>query len=114
MGNGLFELSAVATAALASAGLGWLLQRAMPKLHPLLTAVSALIILVVLDAVVAALVVFRALVTLGEMGRPGIDGPGSLAVWAYTFGVLEAILLVVVGYPVAVIAAFVRRRHRQG
>jgi hypothetical protein len=101
-------------ALLASAGLAWLLQRWKPGLHPAATAGITLGALVLLTVLVAGVVIVRTLIVVGAAGgdQTGIvDGPGLIVATAFISGVLEILLLAVIGFPAAwLVASRVRRR----
>ena len=106
-----FQLGAMALAGLASAAAAWLLQWAMPRVHPVLTAGIVLILLILLDAIVAGVLIVRTLAIMGAEGRASIDTQGAFAASTYIFRILEFMCLIAIGLPVAIVTAFARRRR---
>jgi membrane protease YdiL (CAAX protease family) len=111
MMDGLAIVIEAAMAALFSGLAAWLLQRRMPNLHPIGTAMIAVALLILLVILGAGFAAFRQLVDIGAAGHADIDGPGTLFAATIIYGILAVILVSVIGLPVALVTAFRTRRR---
>lgn len=104
-----FLLAGAAVAALGSASVAWLFQRMMPRLHPAVTALLGVALLIVLVVIGMAVLFVRSLIAIGAAGHASIDSEAS-TVSVVLLGVPAIMLLLAVGSPAALVAAFRQRR----
>lgn len=110
----LIDLAVPAIAvALVAAAFAWLLQRRMPRWHPVLVAVLACVLIVVTTILGLGIVVMRGLSAIGAAGYADIANAAPLASLVIYGGTVIA-LLPFVGLPVAILTAFRTRRIPKG
>ncbi|NML04650.1 hypothetical protein [Sphingomonas sp. G-3-2-10] len=97
---------------LASAALSWMLQRRMRWLHPVGTAVLAIVLMLAILVLIVGWTIVQTLARIGEAGT-GTVSDAVPAVDMLHYGVLQGMLILAVGFPIALIVAF-RTRGRKG
>lgn len=112
----LLAMFGIASGALiASAALAWMLQRRLRWLHPIGTAVLTVVLLLAILVLSVGWTVVQALARIGAAGTgDGAVGMAAPAVEMVNYGVLQGMLILVVGFPVALLTAFRTRRTKGG
>lgn len=95
---------------LASAVLAWILQRRLRWLHPVGTAIITVLLMLAMLIVIVGWTVVQTLARIGEAGA-GTVSDAVPAVDMVHYGVLQAILILVIGFPIAMVVAFRTRRR---
>jgi hypothetical protein len=108
-----FLLGGAVIAGVVSAALAWLLQRIMPRMHPAVTALISVGLLLVIVVIVIGVLFVRTLIAIGSAGHASIDDQAPV-VSVVILGVPAVMLLMVIGFPAALVAAFRRRASLSG
>ncbi|MDF7776509.1 hypothetical protein P1X14_14735 [Sphingomonas sp. AOB5] len=98
---------------LASAVLAWILQRRLRWLHPVGTAVMTVLLLLAALIVIVGWSVVQTLARIGEAGQGSVSDAVP-AVDLVHYGVIQAMLILALGFPIAMFTAFRTRRKIRG
>lgn len=100
---------------LASAALAWMLQRRMRWLHPIGTAVLTIVLMLAILVLIVGWTLVQALARVGEAGTgTGAVSTAAPAVDMLNYGVLQGMLILAVGFPIALLTAFRTRGRKSG
>lgn len=104
------DLVAAAIALVTSLILAWILQRRLRRLHPILTALLTTVLLMAILVVMVGGIMVQSLAQIGAEGSGNVTHAAP-AVEMLIYGGLQGMLLLVIGFPTALITAF-RTRGR--
>jgi hypothetical protein len=92
---------------LASAALAWMLQRRLRWLHPIGTAVLTIVLMLAILVLIAGWTLVQALARIGEAGTgTGAVSTAAPAIDMVNYAVLQGMLILVLGFPIALLTAF--------
>lgn len=98
---------------LASAGLSWMLQRRMRWLHPIGTAVLTIVLMLAILVLVVGWSIVQTLARIGAAGEGNVSDAVP-AIDMLNFGVVQAMLILAIGFPIALVTAFRTRGRKSG